>query len=74
MSIRAMKMICPMCRRAYDFNPDVGKYRCPRCAGKSSDMTMGRHGGCVLPGGFLDKRAKFVPDYLEWSEQKPIHS
>ena len=35
MTILPWKMICPVCGKEYDFNPDAGKMFCPRCKEKT---------------------------------------
>lgn len=74
MSIREMKKTCLQCGREFSFNPDVGKWRCPRCSRKSPGMTMGGHGRSVLPRGFLERWDKIASDYPEWRKQKPVHN
>jgi len=33
MSMVPEKRICPRCKRAYSWNPDVGRMFCPHCGG-----------------------------------------
>lgn len=63
MSIRTISQTCCQCGRVYDFNPSVGKYRCPHCAGKSSGMTIGGIRRIAISESFPRKRLKDMSCY-----------
>ena len=51
--IREMKK-CPTCGKKYDFNPDVGNFRCPHCHGLGK--LPPKRGGDVLKDILKGKR------------------
>ncbi len=42
MSIMPMKQKCPICRKYYQWNPDVGMFFCPKCMKNPGGLDAGR--------------------------------